>query len=197
MQSDNGNLTRLPSHDILAYKTIKASQIVLLGGIHHFQCLACSKSQRAQHCRIEWRHRHLLYLTEIIQYQIVRSGGMYSSCSSSSQGPLARFTVTAFPFLNSWGKVLTKNHGICIYVSSTTECSGHLPSFPGLPHFSSSVCVQYNTQKRKGKAWSHSSREWCQVGKLPGYMQRHIGLTMEICVHSWLPIAMVLQRLHI
>ena len=39
-----------------------------------------------------------------------------------------------------------------------------LVSFPGLSRFRSSVCIQYNTRRRKstrktGKAWSHSSRE--------------------------------------
>ena len=76
--------------------------------------------------------------------------------------------VTSFqlPVLNSSSDMLWLSH-VCPYKRVSCNNPSLLASFPGLPCFNSLVCVQYNTRKRKsaktGKAWSHWSRECCQV----------------------------------
>ena len=41
-----------------------------------------------------------------------------------------------------------------LFTAVMTPYTSKLASFPGLPRFSSSVCIQYNTRKRKSTGWS-------------------------------------------
>ena len=85
----------------------------------------------------------------------------------------------------------------CIWQAMEICAHSGLPiGIYGIPCFhQSNVCIKRKLKRRRAKNVNTDSvqktHKPVRVGKVAGFRQRRLGPTMEICVHSRLPIGMV------